>query len=156
MWQYCCLVNVYFSFFLFLAVSFTLWFVSAGLLTVLWALAIGLLGMLLFKNSFIFTLSLSLSYIINQLIACSLLSLPQPPYYTQASEHQTWKLAWTHFVRNSVQFGATTVSCSLHRVSQGKYKPVVIWICFRVIHVFILLLCLLFDLSISCKLLIPK
>jgi predicted membrane channel-forming protein YqfA (hemolysin III family) len=43
-----CYISIFFdisaSFTPFFAASFFLWFVSAGLLTVLWALAIGLLG----------------------------------------------------------------------------------------------------------------
>jgi hypothetical protein len=38
------------SFTTFFAASFFLWFVSAGLLTVLWALAIGLLGNFILRN----------------------------------------------------------------------------------------------------------
>jgi hypothetical protein len=77
-----------------------------------------------FSVRFFLLVSFTLSLEFHVLFSLFSPFLSQPPSYMQVSEHLTWKLVWTHFVRSFVQFGAITVSCSLWPVS----KPVLVHI----------------------------
>lgn len=95
----------------FFVVSFILWFVSCGLLTVLWALAIGLLGMLHAANLTCFFSCHFVCFVVN------FLSFSQSLSCMQVLEHLIWKHVWTHSVKNFVRYGAIIASCSLHELS---------------------------------------
>lgn len=106
--------------FLHFAASFFLWFVSCGLLTVLWALAIGLLC----KYSLLWNVLFQIPYVSAWIMIFSVFSLSQPLFFMQALEHLIWRLALTHSVRNFELSGAIIASCSFHRVPfRVSYYP---------------------------------
>lgn len=101
----------------FFSVSAILWFVSCGLLTVSWALSVGLLG----NHNSLFCSSLFICS--NFDVFLMKLSLSQPHLFMQASELLTWKLVWTHSVKNSELSGAIIVSSSFWRLLHVSYWP---------------------------------
>lgn len=108
------------SFPIIFVVSFILWYVSCGLLTVLWALAVGLLGMCappIFQVSSL--LVLCLFFLVN--VFSSPRSDSQPLSFMQVLEPPTWKHVWIHSERNSVLFGEIIVSCSWYHSVGRKW-----------------------------------
>ena len=97
----CCLLSNYFPL---TAVSFILWFISSGLLTVLWALAIGLLGMRLAQTH-------ASSFICYYYCFINL-SAPLSLSLSPLSHHTTCKLQNTK-LESSSEYIPWGISCSM-------------------------------------------